>query len=291
MYDQPTGGSVKISKVSATTGEELPGATLVLKDAKGDVVDEWVSGDTVHVITGIADGVYTLTEKRAPKGYEVAESIEFEVKNGEAVGGTVVMEDRESEATPSEPEKPDKPEKPATPSEPEKPSTPDTPTTPDTPSKPSGGHSHSSGGGGGHSPRSVTTDWYIDISKQDITSKTELPGAQLTITKNGTVVESWVSTTEPHKIKNLTDGEYILTEITAPDGYEVAESIPFTIVNKVLKDGSKTVVMYDAPKQAPVPVPTDTPLPKTGGTAAAAVFTAASILCMILFYKRKRMAL
>lgn len=291
MYDQPTGGSVKISKVSATTGEELPGATLVLKDAKGDVVDEWVSGDTVHVITGIADGMYTLTEKRAPKGYEVAESIEFEVKNGEAVGGTVVMEDRESEATPSEPEKPDKPEKPATPSEPEKPSTPDTPTTPDTPSKPSGGHSHSSGGGGGHSPRSVTTDWYIDVSKQDITSKTELPGAQLTITKNGTVVESWVSTTEPHKIKNLTDGEYILTEITAPDGYEVAESIPFTIVNKVLKDGSKTVVMYDAPKPAPAPVPTDTPLPKTGGTAAAAVFTAASILCMILFYKRKRMAL
>ena len=88
------------------------------------MVDEWVSGDTVHVITGIADGMYTPTEKRAPKGYEVAESIEFEVKNGEAVGGTVVMEDRESEATPSEPEKPDKPEKPATPSEPEKPSTP-----------------------------------------------------------------------------------------------------------------------------------------------------------------------
>ena len=59
---------VYISKQDATTGEELPGATLVLKNSKGKVVDEWVSGTTPHKVkVKLAAGKYTLTETIAPE--------------------------------------------------------------------------------------------------------------------------------------------------------------------------------------------------------------------------------
>lgn len=86
----------------------------------------------------------------------------------------------------------------------------------------------------------------VTISKQDITTKKELPGAKLTVTKDGVVIDEWVSTTEKHIIKDLEDGNYTLTETTAPDGYLVAESIDFTVVNgKVSVD---EIIMYDAPE-------------------------------------------
>lgn len=85
------------------------------------------------------------------------------------------------------------------------------------------------------------------ISKQDITSKKELPGAEIVITDiYGNEIEKWTSTEVPHEIKGLADGEYILTEITAPKGYKKAESIRFTIEDGKLKDDDdNTLVMYD----------------------------------------------
>ena len=79
----------------------------------------------------------------------------------------------------------------------------------------------------------------------DITTNKELPGAELIITnKDGKVVEHWTSTDKPHYIEKLPAGEYTLTEITAPNGYEIAEDIPFT----VLPTGEvQRVVMKDAP--------------------------------------------
>ncbi|WP_373262268.1 SpaA isopeptide-forming pilin-related protein [Hungatella hathewayi] len=85
----------------------------------------------------------------------------------------------------------------------------------------------------------------IIISKQDITTKEELPGASLVVTKEDVVIDEWVSTSEKHEIKDLEDGTYVLTEVTAPDGYEVAESITFTVENG--KVPSSEVIMYDAP--------------------------------------------
>lgn len=85
----------------------------------------------------------------------------------------------------------------------------------------------------------------ITISKQDITTKEELPGASLKVEKDGMVIDEWVSTSEKHVISNLEDGTYILTEITAPDGYEIAESITFTVVDGVVS--SEEIVMFDKP--------------------------------------------
>ena len=85
----------------------------------------------------------------------------------------------------------------------------------------------------------------VRISKQDVTTGEELPGATLQIIdENGNVVEEWVTTNEPHMIegKLIAGKEYTLKEIIAPEGYEIANEIKFT----VNADGTVTeVVMYD----------------------------------------------
>jgi len=112
----------------------------------------------------------------------------------------------------------------------------------------------------------------VEISKVDITTNKELPGAELTITdKDGEEIDRWVSSDKPHYIEKLPAGEYTLTEITAPDGYDIAESIRFT----VLPTGEvQTVVMKDArtPERTPqpeeTPHPTETPQPTPSTTPA-----------------------
>ena len=120
----------------------------------------------------------------------------------------------------------------------------------------------------------------VEISKKDLTTMEELPGAELTLTdKDGKEIDRWVSSDKPHYIEKLPAGEYTLTEITAPDGYDIAESIRFT----VLPTGEvQTVVMKDArtPERTPqpeeTPHPTETPQPDPQHHACADSCTAAN---------------
>lgn len=106
----------------------------------------------------------------------------------------------------------------------------------------------------------------VEISKLDISNDKEVEGATLTVyeavedNENGTVEdtttgkkyrkgdvydnETWISTDQPHKITNIEEGTYILSEVTAPTdhGYVTASDIVFTIENDTLKH---TVTMYD----------------------------------------------
>ena len=109
----------------------------------------------------------------------------------------------------------------------------------------------------------------INISKQDIYG-VEVAGAELTLTgvdAEGNEIEfyeadaefgadaefindgsslRWISGTEPTFIKNLPDGEYVLHEIAAPDGFETTTDIRFTIENgKLMGWTDDTVVMID----------------------------------------------
>ena len=86
----------------------------------------------------------------------------------------------------------------------------------------------------------------VEITKKDLTTKGELPGAHLQVTDTeGNVIDDWVSTNEPHVIKNLLVGEtYILTETIAPQYYELAESVEFTIQ----EGGVNRIEMYDEHK-------------------------------------------
>lgn len=73
---------------------------------------------------------------------------------------------------------------------------------------------------------------------------------------------------QPHYIEKLPAGKYTLTEVQAPGGYDIAESIVF----EVLPIGTiQTVTMYDRrtpppndtpePTPEPTPAPTPTPVP------------------------------
>lgn len=88
-----TDKQVQISKTDITGEKEVVGAELTITDESGNVVDSWTSTDTAHYANGLVEGQkYTLTEKTAPYGYEVANSIVFVVTNDKATQ-TVVMND------------------------------------------------------------------------------------------------------------------------------------------------------------------------------------------------------
>ena len=133
----------------------------------------------------------------------------------------------------------------------------------------------------------------IQISKVDIATGKELPGAELVIKdKDGNTVAQWVSEDKAHYIEKLPAGEYTLTEITAPNGYQLAESIAFTVLTTgelqtvVVKDAripeetphedspsntpQPTPGSTPAPSPAPVSAPTATPAPTAGALAASA---------------------
>lgn len=73
----------------------------------------------------------------------------------------------------------------------------------------------------------------VELTKSDLTTGDELPGAHLKVTdEDGNVVDEWVSTEEAHMIKELVVGKtYTMTETKPADGYVTAESIEFTIEN------------------------------------------------------------
>lgn len=71
---------VLISKTDLVTGEELPGAELIVTDKDGNEIDRWISTDVPHQVIGLEEGKeYLLTEITSPYGYEIAETITFKV--------------------------------------------------------------------------------------------------------------------------------------------------------------------------------------------------------------------
>ena len=285
---------VEISKKDLTTMEELPGAELTITDKDGKEIDRWVSSDKPHYIEKLPAGDYTLTEVKAPDGYAFAESVPFtvlptgEVQQFEMLDDVIKVEISKKDLTTME----------------ELPGAELTLTDKDgkkidrwvSSDKP---HYIEKLPAGDYTLTEVKApDGYafaesvpftvlptgevqqfemlddvikVEISKVDITTSKELPGAELIITnKDGKVVEHWTSTDKPHYIEKLPAGDYTLTEITAPDGYEIAENISFT----VLPNGDvQRVVMKDAPipEQPVQPTPPSTPtpaplIPQTGDT-------------------------
>lgn len=126
-------------------------------------------------------------------------------------------------------------------------------------------------------------DTKVEVSKQDITTKKELPGAHLKVTdEEGNTVDEWVSKEESHIIKNLVAGKsYTLTETIAPAKYKIAESVNF----KVEDTGAvQKVVMYDEllPEAAKVV--------KTGDNTRAIGYVLMALGCFVfalLIFKHK----
>ena len=304
MRDDVT--KITVSKKDITNGEELPGAHLVIKNEKGDVVEEWTSTNETHYIEKLPIGKYTLTEITAPDGYETAETISFEIKDTgeiqhydmfdspyrpvevskkditnkeELPGAKLEIRDAEDKVvdswtSTSEAHKVDLPHGKYTLIE----------------TKPADGYTTAESIKFEVLERNTKEDngvevqhvemeddvTKVQISKQDVTTKKELPGAKLQIKdKDGKVVDEWTSTNEVHYIEKLPIGEYTLTETTAPNGYDVAESVNFKVLDT---NEIQHVIMYDSPSVTP---DGGTSTPKTGDISPVIPITVAVIIVVL----------
>ena len=83
MVDEFT--KVEISKIDIINSKELPGARLLLEDistGENIFIERWVSGNQPHMFEGLIVGhKYRLSEEAAPKGYQIAQAIEFIVED------------------------------------------------------------------------------------------------------------------------------------------------------------------------------------------------------------------
>lgn len=83
---------ISVAKVDYQ-GNFVPGATLQLLDAAGNVAAEWISGDTPHVIYALPIGAeYTLHEAAAPEGWLLTKDVTFTIKDTTEVQ-VISMED------------------------------------------------------------------------------------------------------------------------------------------------------------------------------------------------------
>ena len=90
---------ISVTKIDITGTQEVPGATLTVKDADGNTVDTWVSGEKEHYVSGLEEGkTYTLIEETAPEGYVRADEITFTVTK-EKVDQEVNMFDAQVKVT------------------------------------------------------------------------------------------------------------------------------------------------------------------------------------------------
>ncbi len=245
---------VLVSKVN-TKITMIAGAKLEVRDSEGQVVDAWTSDGTAYPVSGLKAGqTYTLVETEAPEGYVLADPIEFTVTKNwfaddsfeltntqvfmskvdvtgekEVPGATLTVTDKETDK--------------------------------EVDKWVSGEEPHAISGlhvGGSYTlheeiaavgyVRASDIDFTVDdgftvktvkmvdkqvtMTKTDVTGEKEVEGAQMTVTdkETGKAVDIWTSGNEAHPISSLEVGKtYTLTEVIAPEGYAVAESIEFTV--------------------------------------------------------------
>ncbi len=86
---------VNILKVDAETGNPLSGATLVVKDSDGNVVEEFVTTEEAHTITDLKDGEYTVEEVKAPDGYKKSDEVYTFTISDETPTALIIFENNE----------------------------------------------------------------------------------------------------------------------------------------------------------------------------------------------------
>ena len=89
---------VRVLTVDASDRKAVEGAKLRVFTNDGTTVDEWVSGAEAHAVERIEAGTYTLREINTPDSYLPAEDIEFTVdEKGKIATTDAVMTDEEGQ--------------------------------------------------------------------------------------------------------------------------------------------------------------------------------------------------
>ena len=150
----------------------------------------------------------------------------------------------------------------------------------------------------------------VHISKVDADTAEELPGAVLELyAPDGTLLETWETSDIPCVITGLPVAEgYVLKEISAPEGYELAEDITFAVeetseiqfVGMVDEPSPEEPEEPDEPEEPETPDEPEKPdeptpqVPQTGGSRAALWVGALLILALgglgivLILLKRSR---
>ena len=242
---------IEASKLDVN-GKLVAGAELKVVDKDNKVVDSWTSTGTVHKIKNLVEGQkYTLVEVKAPKGYVLANPVEFTVSENKetqtvkmidqqvsliktdvdgniVTGATFEIKDKENGKVVDTVSPMDKP-----------------------------AYISNLKEGKTYIVKEVATpEGYVTAKDIEFTvsdkikeikavtvknkqvnvfkenGKGELiEGAELkVIDKNNKVVDSWTTTNKAHNIKNLVEGQtYTLIEDYAPDGYVIARPVKFEV--------------------------------------------------------------
>ena len=258
-----------LSKVEVTQG----GASVATTLKNGNTTIEFKSsGSAYSKIKGLRVGKYVLTETTAPAKYMVAASIDFEIDNDGAlicasvVGSRIVMIDRAD-------------------------------------------------------PSYFTP---VTLNGQDKEDKKDLPDIVITITSTTPTVDlenvkvtGGVPEQQGEKIirikttggpveLSLPDGEYIIKQISGPDGYEKVPSAPFKVeggkivptgtpVNIDIEDHNITVLLpktnsgKKTPKGGSVPATgVGVSYTNVAGAALISAAVAAMGICIVVFKKKKQ---
>ncbi|MFR5134203.1 MAG: VaFE repeat-containing surface-anchored protein, partial [Acutalibacter sp.] len=131
----------------------------------------------------------------------------------------------------------------------------------------------------------------VHFSKVDAETGEELPGAVLELyAPDGSLLDTWETSDIPHVIPGLPVGEgYILREVTAPEGFEVAEDVTFhvedtTEIQTITMEDEKTPDQPEEPDTPDEPEEPDEPtpdIPQTGGSRAVIWVTGLLILALL----------
>ena len=131
----------------------------------------------------------------------------------------------------------------------------------------------------------------VHFSKVDKDTGEELPGAVLELyAPDGSLLDTWETSDIPHVIPGLPVGEgYILREVTAPEGFEVAEDVTFNVedtteIQTITMEDEKTPDQPEEPDTPDEPEKPDEPtpdIPQTGGSRAVIWVTGLLILALL----------
>ena len=131
----------------------------------------------------------------------------------------------------------------------------------------------------------------VHFSKVDAETGEELPGAVLELyAPDGSLLDTWETTEIPHVIPGLPVGEgYILREVTAPEGFEVAEDVTFNVedtteIQTITMKDEHTPEEPEEPDEPQTPEEPDEPtpdIPQTGGSRAVIWVSGLLILALL----------